>query len=85
MERRKPDTDGPSTGKAASFSTAPGRQNTDRAFVVQIAPDCDTADGSLAGRVQHLTTADGGNFGSADGLVAILRRVLERDADRDRE
>ncbi len=86
------DTKGPGTGprreadatsEECGTKRRPGVQ--DRAFVVQIAPDCDAATGSLAGRVQHLATVDGGNFGSVDGLVAILRRVLERLAERDRE
>lgn len=52
-----------------------------RAFVVQLTID-PTAD-AFCGRVQQLSTLDGGNFSSPDGLIAILRRVLERRPTRD--
>jgi hypothetical protein len=52
-----------------------------RAFVVQLTAD-PTAD-AFCGRVQQLSTLDGGNFSSPDGLIAILRRVLERRPTRD--
>lgn len=49
-----------------------------RVFVVQLATDCEPATVSLSGRVQHLETADGGNFESTEGLVAIVRRIFKR-------
>jgi hypothetical protein len=47
-----------------------------RAFLVQVAPDCQPGTGALRGRVQHLDTADGGNFACAEDLIAIVTRVL---------
>lgn len=52
-----------------------------RAFVVQLTNE-PTAD-EFCGRVQQLSTLDGGNFSSPDGLIAIMRRVLERRPTRD--
>ncbi|HYC56187.1 MAG TPA: hypothetical protein VEL28_14730 [Candidatus Binatia bacterium] len=46
------------------------------AFVVQFSEPYDAE--TFCGRVQHLLTADGGNFTTPETLVAILRRVLER-------
>lgn len=51
-----------------------------RAFVVQFTVD--PAADAFCGRVQQLSTLDGGNFSSPDGLIAILRRVLERRPSR---
>ncbi|MFN2376933.1 MAG: hypothetical protein ABR538_10375 [Candidatus Binatia bacterium] len=62
-----------------------GTKATERAFVIQLAADGDPAAADLRGRVQHLATSDGGNFGSVEGLVAIMRRVLERAAGKQRE
>jgi len=64
---------------------AVGPKPAERAFVVQIAPDWDPEAGSLSGRVQHLATADGGNFASVEGLVAIVRRVFGRAERQGRE
>jgi hypothetical protein len=50
----------------------------ERAFVIQLSPDCDPGSGKLSGRVQHLRTADGGNFDSVEALLVLLWRVLER-------
>lgn len=52
-----------------------------RAFLVQVSLDCEPADGTIRGRVQHLDTADGGNFASAEDFVAIVARVLARAED----
>lgn len=75
------------TGAAADEPrpTSIASKATDRAFVIQIAPECDVDSACLAGRVQHLATQDGGNFGSVDGLLAIVRRVLDRAAGRERD
>lgn len=54
-----------------------------RSFVVELIDDEDDA-GTCRGRVQHLATLDGGNFTSAETLVAIMRRVLDR-LRRDRD
>ena len=51
---------------------------TSLAFVVELAPAGADA-GEFCGRVRHLTTLDGGNFTSAESLVAIIRRVLARN------
>lgn len=67
----------PGNDTSSAVRTAATRRAADRAFVVQLAPDCGSAPGGLAGRVQHLATSDGGNFASPEGLIAILRRVLE--------
>lgn len=75
----------PTTGTCAATAGPDTRKPTDRAFVVQLAPDCEPDAEHLAGRVQHLATADGGNFGSVEGLLAIMRRVLDRAAGRDAE
>jgi len=71
------------TARAAGSS--PGRDGVavHRAFVVQLAPDCEPVTGRFCGRVHNLETTDGGNFDSVEGLVAIMGRVLERAA-RDR-
>jgi len=61
-----------STGRLGSAANA-----TSRAFVVELASEVTGTD-AFCGRVQHLTTFDGGNFTSAESLVAIIRRVLER-------
>lgn len=50
---------------------------TSLAFVVELARD-GTEAGAFCGRVRHLTTLDGGNFTSAESLVAIMRRVIAR-------
>ena len=50
---------------------------TSRAFVVELTSGVADTE-AFSGRVQHLTTFDGGNFNSAESLVAIIRRVLER-------
>lgn len=52
-----------------------------RAFLVQVSLDCEPSDGTIRGRVQHLDTADGGNFASAEDFVAIVARVLARAED----
>lgn len=52
-----------------------------RAFLVQVSPDCEPGSGGLRGRVQHLDTADGGNFASPEDLVAIVARILARRQD----
>lgn len=51
---------------------------TSLAFVVELARD-GTEAGAFCGRVRHLTTLDGGNFSSAESLVAIIRRVIARN------
>lgn len=51
---------------------------TSLAFVVELARD-GTQAGAFCGRVRHLTTLDGGNFSSAESLVAIIRRVIARN------
>lgn len=99
MEARK-NTDGTTANLDAEAAEAPasevldaaghprtlaGTKATERAFVVQLAADGDPAAADLRGRVQHLATSDGGNFGSVEGLVAIMRRVLERAAGKQRE
>jgi len=53
-----------------------GTASKDRAFVLQLAADCAADAADFKGRLQHLPTADGGNFESLDGLFAIIRRVL---------
>ena len=57
---------------------SPDSAATGRAFVVQVAPERGEGEGAFAGRVQHLATADGGNFATAEGMVEIMRRVLDR-------
>lgn len=99
MEARK-NTEGTTASTAAEAPATPasdvlddagrprtlaGTKATERAFVVQLAADGDPAASDLKGRVQHLATSDGGNFGSVEGLVAIMRRVLERAAGKQRE
>lgn len=87
----KPDDEQKHTGQAplderqggtanAPSSPRPGGNPEGRAFVVQVAPDAQLAEGRLRGRVQHLQTIDGGNFESTADLIAIMRRVLERNA-----
>ena len=72
---------GPSVAGGTTTGVArPGRPAQGRAFLVQLAPDCQHDEGELSGRVQHLETFDGGNFDSAEGLLALLRRVLGRAA-----
>lgn len=61
-----------SAGRPGSAANA-----TSRAFVVELTLEAAGTD-AFSGRVQHLTTFDGGNFSSAESLVAIIRRVLER-------
>jgi hypothetical protein len=61
-----------STARPGSAANA-----TSRAFVVELTPGGTTTD-AFCGRVQHLTTFDGGNFTSAASLVSIICRVLER-------
>lgn len=62
-------------GSTARLGTA--NNATRQAFVVEIAPGA-SATGAFCGRVQHLSTFDGGNFTSAASLVSIICRVLER-------
>jgi len=63
---------GDSKGRLGSATSA-----TSRAFVLELTSGVTVAE-TFSGRVQHLTTLDGGNFTSAESLVAIIRRVLER-------
>lgn len=58
----------------------PGPDPVSRSFVVQVVSDREDGDDAFTGRVQHLATADGGNFANPEGLVAIMRRVLRRSA-----
>lgn len=68
----------PAGGRPCAAGLRPGSAATERAFVVQVGA-ADREQGEVfAGRVQHLATSDGGNFASAEGLIAIMRRVLER-------
>ncbi|MFN2425590.1 MAG: hypothetical protein ABR587_03985 [Candidatus Binatia bacterium] len=88
MNERDPNRNHDETGGAdealhpALPSTArlgPAGNATSRAFVVELASEATDADtGPFCGRVQHLTSLDGGNFTSAETLVSIIRRVLER-------
>lgn len=58
----------------------PNLAATSQAFVVQVAaPSGDP----FSGRVQHLATADGGNFATPEDLVEIMRRVLRRSSRTD--
>lgn len=62
-------------------SSGPGAA-TQRVFVIRVSSDCALAPGDFRGRVQHLSSIDGGNFSSVDGLLAIMRRILtRRDAE----
>jgi hypothetical protein len=61
----------------------PRRGTTTFSFVVQVQPDWSGDPGTMAGRVQQLSTGDGGNFGSSDDLLAFIRQVLDRVRDRD--
>lgn len=76
-------TSAPATAAAGGGAPSrPAKQNpASRSFVVEVAADA-AADG-FSGRVQHLSTLDGGNFSSADTLVAIMRRVLDRVREDD--
>ena len=51
---------------------------TERAFVVHLAPEDEAERTRFSGRVHHLATLDGGNFASVEGLIAIMRGVLDR-------
>ncbi|MBX3026998.1 hypothetical protein KF840_18990 [bacterium] len=75
----------PSTRRQAAAEPPPAlaepqssdaRATTQRVFVVRVSPDCSLAPGDFRGRVQHLSSIDGGNFSSMDGLIAIMRRIL---------
>lgn len=85
-ERNRHDIHARADGAAVALPRVDDRQGrpgntedaTSRAFVVELAragPDS----GAFCGRVRHLTTLDGGNFSSAESLVAIIRRVIARN------
>ena len=76
-----PEAEAPVTAGAGRCS--PDLRATGRAFVVQVTSERVEGDGAFAGRVQHLATADGGNFATAEGLVEIMRRVLRRADGRE--
>lgn len=68
-------------GESIETGTArlrPDPDATRRAFVVQVGPEAEPGAEGFTGRVQHLATSDGGNFASVEGLIAIMRRVLDR-------
>ncbi len=76
--------DGPAGAAAAGEAPRRGKPDpVSRSFVVELTGADAVAD-QISGRVQHLATLDGGNFTSAETLVAIMRRVLDR-ARRDGE
>lgn len=77
-EKDVPDKDRHAASNETPARRASTRDTAGRSFVIQIAPDCDPARHSFAGRIQHLATYDGGNFDSLDALAAILLRVLAR-------
>lgn len=68
--------------RSATGAPRPAGEPVSRDFVVRVAPDSPLEEGRLSGRVHHLATTDGGNFDSAEGLVAIMRRVLDRETRR---
>lgn len=72
MNARKNDT---ASGRGVE---GPASVASTRAFVLQLAADCAADPTDFKGRVQHLPSADGGNFESLEGLLAIIRRVLSR-------
>jgi hypothetical protein len=74
---RSDDAEAPLRAEAGTGRTGTAAGATSRAFVVELTSGVTDAS-SFSGRVQHLTTLDGGNFTSAESLVAIIRRVLER-------
>ncbi|HYB99072.1 MAG TPA: hypothetical protein VEC57_08030 [Candidatus Limnocylindrales bacterium] len=81
-----PETLAADTPAGSASSLATGRGALRRAFVVEVADDCDAAGGQLSGRVQHLATSDGGNFASIEALLAIVHRILAEDgAGSDRQ
>jgi hypothetical protein len=65
----------------ANPTTAPWRPPTDLrpdgAFVVQLAADCDPAQGRYTGRVEHVVSGRHARFGSPGELFAFLARVLD--------
>jgi len=71
---------GRAAGRAADGSIPAA---SERAFVLQLAADCAADPTAFKGRVQHLTSADGGNFETLDGLFAIIRRVLSQREQED--
>ncbi len=48
----------------------------DRAFVVQLGPHADPADGRMEGRIEHVASLRSARFGSLVELVAFLVDVL---------
>ena len=69
--------DAPRQAECSTDRPSSATNATSRAFVVELASGATGTD-AFCGRVQHLATFDGGNFTSAESLVSIIRRVLER-------
>ncbi len=69
--------DAPRQADRSTARSGSAMDATSRAFVVELASEVTGTD-AFCGRVQHLATFDGGNFTSAESLVSIIRRVLER-------
>jgi hypothetical protein len=49
---------------------------SERAFVVQVSAAADVVHGPLAGRVEHVVSAQATHFQSADELLRFIARVL---------
>ena len=49
-----------------------------RAFVIQLGPQADPADGRLEGRIEHVASLRSARFGSLVELVAFLMDVLDQ-------
>ena len=55
--------------------SAPGTLSTHRSFVIRLYAESDPP-GGLAGRIEHVVSGQGSEFGSIDELLAFIHSVL---------
>ena len=75
-----PISDGGSRNADDAAASSPPRHDSapaKAAFLLQLDDPCGAADVGLRGRIQHLSTLDGGNFASTADLLDLIRRILE--------